>query len=153
MQEWKDIGEELKAERERKGLDLKSVNEATRIPIDTLKALESSDYSIFPNPTYARSFLSQYRDHLGVDAHDFVDAFETGNVISHSSSSITNIVHSSSPPSNKQVDSHQQPTNKTGLWQALIVIIITLLLIIGGVYLYKNMEKHFNSEPPTNTPS
>ena len=65
MSEWTDIGEQLRKARENMDLELMDVAHSTRIPLATLKALEESDYSVFPSPTYARSFLSQYSDFQG----------------------------------------------------------------------------------------
>ena len=84
MSEWTDIGEKLKGTREKRDLSLGDVSHEMRIPIGTLRALEENDYSGFPTPTYAKSFLSQYSDYLQIDADDWLDCFEIGNVLVHS---------------------------------------------------------------------
>lgn len=83
MSEWSDIGEALRGERETLGWSLRDVAHRTRIPIQTLHGLEENDYSNFPSPTYAKSFLSQYSEHLGIDVSEWLDAFDTGNVFSN----------------------------------------------------------------------
>lgn len=156
MSEWTDIGEQLRKARESKDLDLRDIAHSTRIPLATLAALEESDYSIFPSPTYARSFLAQYSEFLGVDAHEWVDAFETGDVLcnindhgylqSHNEH-IGAPRHTPKPRRNSGRTS-QNPdepaaahsSGGTSILQTLTVFLITTLLIGGGIYAYKKYE-------------
>ncbi|MGJ8678647.1 MAG: helix-turn-helix domain-containing protein [Akkermansiaceae bacterium] len=142
MSDWKDIGEQLRAARECKELKLEDVSQATRIPAATLSALEESDYSIFPNPTYARSFLTQYSEYLGVDAQDWVKSFETGDVLVQNPESR----FTQSAPTQQQADT-PPPINRSALLQTLTVIIITLGLILGGFYLYKKLDASLGDDP------
>ena len=143
MTEWKDIGEQLSAAREAKSLELKEISKATRIPEATLEALEKSDYSIFPNPTYARSFLSQYSEYLGVDADEWVDSFETGDVLAHGAERNQFTQTTSSPAERSQTTQ----VDRSALLQTITVIIITVSLIIGGYYLYKKIENSLGGQP------
>ena len=47
---------------------------------ESLHALEANDYTGFPSLAYAKGFLAQYAEELGVDATDWLDAFEVGDV-------------------------------------------------------------------------
>ena len=144
MSEWKDIGEQLRATRESKKLELKDVSAATCISADTLRALENSDYSVFANPTYARSFLSQYSAYLGVDADDWVSSLETGDVVASSSGE-----QRFTRPANTNLlrDSPDGAVNRTGIAQTITVIIITLLIIVGGYYIYQKIEDKLGDDP------
>ncbi|MGB0774687.1 MAG: helix-turn-helix domain-containing protein [Akkermansiaceae bacterium] len=155
MSEWTDIGEQLQKARESKGLSLRDVAHTTRIPLATLTALEESDYSIFASPAYARSFLAQYSEFLDVDAHDWVDAFETGDVLSNVNDhgylqSHNEHVGDHSPqretPTNsgsrKKQQSEASPSggNGSSILQTLSVFAMTGLLIGGGIYAYNKFE-------------
>ncbi len=157
MSEWTDIGEQLRKARESKDLELQDVAHSTRIPLATLAALEESDYSIFPSPTYARSFLSQYSEFLEVDAHEWIDAFETGDVLSgvndhgylqddHDHIGSTDVQPSSSrkksSPSRSRDRSREEKSSQggTSILQTLTVFLVTALLIAGGIYAYKKYE-------------
>lgn len=61
------VGEILKRERERQGLDLATIAERTRIKLQYLQALEKDDFDSLPGRFFARSFATQYADHLGVN--------------------------------------------------------------------------------------
>lgn len=158
MSEWTDIGEKLRKARESKCLDLRDIAHSTRIPTATLHALEESDYSIFPSPTYARSFLSQYSDFLGVDAHEWIDAFETGDVLSNINDHgylqsdhdhIGPLRQESSPAKRLSRDDSQKTRNPSGhpILQAFTVFFFTALLIFGGIYAYKKYEPILSGAP------
>lgn len=61
------VGEILKRERERQGLDLAIIAERTRIKLQYLQALEKNDFDSLPGRFFARSFATQYAEHLGVN--------------------------------------------------------------------------------------
>ena len=60
------IGKQLKESRMKQGMTTEDIAHETRIPESSLRFLEADDYSHFPNPTYARSFLSIYSEYLEV---------------------------------------------------------------------------------------
>jgi cytoskeletal protein RodZ len=72
------IGGRLKAAREAAGLTVDDVLFRTRLPRSVVVALEAEDFSVFTSPLYAKSFLFQYSDFLGVDAQPWLDALEPG---------------------------------------------------------------------------
>lgn len=56
----------LKAARERNGLSLADITEATKIPAAVLAALERGDLRSWPNGLYRRSFFRDYARTIGV---------------------------------------------------------------------------------------
>jgi hypothetical protein len=71
-----EIGESLRTERARAGLQLTDVEEATRIPLPFLKALEEERFERLPAGFYRRSYLREYATFLGLDAQRCVDEYE-----------------------------------------------------------------------------
>jgi cytoskeleton protein RodZ len=70
-------GAELREARERRGLSIEEVAEATRIPSRYLRALEEdAPIERFPAPVYARFFLREYARFLGVDDRPLVARFD-----------------------------------------------------------------------------
>jgi len=57
----------LKSTRESKGLTLEIVHEATKIPMDSLKAIEEGYSSRILSPFYYRGFIKIYSEFLGLD--------------------------------------------------------------------------------------
>ena len=66
-QEGGQVGSLLEAKRREKGLSLKDVEQATKIRTRYLEGLEREDYSVLPDPIYARGFLKTYANFLGLD--------------------------------------------------------------------------------------
>jgi len=61
------VGERLRIAREAAGLDLSDIGTRTRIPMRHLDAIERSDYSSRPSPTYAVGFVKSYARALSLD--------------------------------------------------------------------------------------
>ncbi|MBT8037545.1 MAG: helix-turn-helix domain-containing protein [Verrucomicrobiae bacterium] len=168
MKEWTDIGTQLRKARENKDLELSDVAQSTRIPLATLAALEESDYSIFPSPAYARSFLAQYSEFLGVNADEWIDAFETGDVLANmgnhgimpatnihiggpSPRPVTNRRSNGTSPSSKDPSSAPNSA-RTPILQTLTVFLITGLLIGGGIIIYQKYEPNLKGSATDNIP-
>jgi Helix-turn-helix domain len=69
------IGEVLKRARTRQRLDIRTVEERTKIRTRYLRALEAEEWDVLPSPAYAKGFLRTYAQLLGLDADALGDAF------------------------------------------------------------------------------
>ena len=65
----RDVGVLLKQEREKKGIALDVVHEATKIPLDALKAIEEGYKVRTLTAFYYKSFVKIYAHYLGLDAN------------------------------------------------------------------------------------
>jgi transcriptional regulator with XRE-family HTH domain len=70
------IGRRLSAARRRRGLEVEDVERALRIRSRYLRALEAERFEDLPGEAYARAFLREYADYLGVDADPLVQALD-----------------------------------------------------------------------------
>lgn len=153
MSDWTDIGEQLKESREKKKLTLADVSHHIRVPAATLKALEENDYSGFPSPTYAKSFLSQYSQYLDIDAEDWLECFETGNVLTHSRN--LNYLLPNEPEASGVFLRSRTQASKRGpmaagrnFAQPLLYFLITAGLISAGVWGFLQLEDKITSSDP-----
>ena len=71
------IGEIIKKRRSERGLSLADAHEATKITMQNLAALEEDRFDAFPNRVYARAFLRDYANFLGLDSNDLQQRYET----------------------------------------------------------------------------
>src|SRR5213596_2884962 len=69
------IGEKLKRARSRQKLEIRAIEDRTKIRIKYLRALENEDWDVLPNPAYARGFLRTYAQAVGLDADALVDEY------------------------------------------------------------------------------
>jgi transcriptional regulator with XRE-family HTH domain len=69
------IGEVLKGARTRQGLEMRELEDRTKIRTKYLRALESEAWDVLPGPAYAKGFLRTYSRMLGLDADAIVDEY------------------------------------------------------------------------------
>jgi cytoskeleton protein RodZ len=69
------IGEVLKRARSRAKIDIREVEERTKIRIKYLRAMEQDDWDVLPSHAYAKGFLRTYASLLGLDADALVDEY------------------------------------------------------------------------------
>lgn len=67
---FEELGQALREERERKGLTVTAVMEATKISRTSIEALEAGNRSNLPHPVYAKGFVKSYARFLGLDADE-----------------------------------------------------------------------------------
>jgi transcriptional regulator with XRE-family HTH domain len=61
------VGEKLREARLAQGMELSEIAARTRVPLRHLEAIETSDYSGLPSPTYAVGFVRAYARAVGAD--------------------------------------------------------------------------------------
>ena len=69
------FGEELKRERELRGIGLREVAEATKVNIRYLEAMERDDFEHLPGGVFNRGFVRAYAQFIGVDPDAMVNAY------------------------------------------------------------------------------
>jgi len=69
------FGPRLRRERERRGISLDALAEATKVSVDLWDGLERNDVSRWPSGIFARAFVRDYAITVGLDADAVVDEF------------------------------------------------------------------------------
>src|SRR5712691_8410948 len=74
-----ELGSSLRDARRKRGLELDAVQRTTRIRKRYLEAMEEERFDLLPGVAYARGFLREYADLLGLDSslyvHEYNDRF------------------------------------------------------------------------------
>lgn len=70
-----DLGRYLKEARERKGMTLKELQEATKIRTRYLEAIEQGDFSVILGEVYLKGFLKAYAEQVGLDPQEVIDRY------------------------------------------------------------------------------
>lgn len=60
-----ELGANVRAKREEKGITLESIFERTRIRVENLEGIEAGDFSNFPNIVYIQGFIRTYLNVIG----------------------------------------------------------------------------------------
>jgi cytoskeleton protein RodZ len=67
------FGQELRHERERLGVPLEALAEATKVPVRNLRALESDDWAELPGGVFTKGIVRGYCKFLGLPEHQWMD--------------------------------------------------------------------------------
>jgi cytoskeleton protein RodZ len=70
-----DFGSKLRAARERRGLSLRQIANATKISMITLEALERNDIARLPGGIFSRAFVRSYALEVGLDPEETIQEF------------------------------------------------------------------------------
>ena len=70
-----EIGATLRDARRRYGMEVREVEERTKIRAKYIRALENEDWETLPAPAYVRGFLRTYAQMLGLDGEMLVDEY------------------------------------------------------------------------------
>lgn len=73
------FGENLRRERELRGVSLREIADATKISVRFLEALENDRLDVLPGGIFRRAFVREYARHLGLDAERLVADFAFAN--------------------------------------------------------------------------
>ena len=121
------IGSVLKETRRRQGMDIRTVEEMTKIRIKYLRALENEEWDTLPGPAYSRAFLRTYAELLGLDGEALVDEYRA------------RVEEPGSParPPLEPLLSERRPPGRPGRFDRRIVVgvliagLAALLLVLG----------------------
>ncbi|HVE71199.1 MAG TPA: helix-turn-helix domain-containing protein [Thermoanaerobaculia bacterium] len=69
------FGEELRREREIRGISLKEISDATKISKRFLDAIERNDHRTLPAPVFTRGFVREYARYVGLNAEEMVNRY------------------------------------------------------------------------------
>lgn len=72
------FGDELRREREIRGISLKEISDATKISKRFLEAIERNDHKTLPAPVFTRGFIREYARYLGLNAEEMVSRYNCG---------------------------------------------------------------------------
>src|SRR5258708_14688867 len=79
------FGQMLREPRERQGISLRQIANATKISVSVLEALERNDISKLPGGIFGRAFVRSYAIEVGLDPEatiqDFIAQFPNDSVI------------------------------------------------------------------------
>lgn len=76
MEDFTTLGVYLRAERERRGLALRTISETTKVSVPLLEGLEADDISRWPGGIFRRAFVRSYAEAVGLDPDAVFRRFE-----------------------------------------------------------------------------
>jgi transcriptional regulator with XRE-family HTH domain len=73
--EMDSVGQELKKERELRGISLKEIADTTKINIRYLRALEEDKFDLLPGKFFIKSIIKSYARYIGLEEETILDHF------------------------------------------------------------------------------
>ena len=70
------LGQELKRERELRGISLREIADSTRISLKFLQALEEDRLEVIPGVFFVRAILRSYARTIGIDEHQVLNRYQ-----------------------------------------------------------------------------
>ena len=131
-----DFGSTLRSARERKGISLRHIANATKISMGALESLERNDFSRLPGGIFSRSFVRAYAQEVGLDPDETVAEFlrEAGETFEPPSQ----LVEENAPIMPEREDpGFDAPPSLTPKLAKLAFIAIPLVVLI--VYFLRNL--------------
>jgi transcriptional regulator with XRE-family HTH domain len=119
-----EIGSSLREARRRRNLELTQVEQATRIRVQQLEALEQERFERLPPDPYRRSFLREYADFLGLDGDLYTSEYDRR---------FHRPELAAPPPRRRSAGASRRPARRLRLTGTIIVI--ALLLGAGAWWL------------------
>ncbi len=140
----KTVGSILREARTAKKLSLEQAEESTKIRLKFLAAIESDDYTVLPSLSYAKGFVKNYSEYLGLDSSRVLAFFRRQTTEVTRSSILPKGV---SEPMNK---SFFQLTPGKFLAGIFIVLILIFLGYLSLQYRKLNLPPGLSVDSPVN---
>lgn len=142
------VGAWLRQAREAKGSTLEEAEDATRIRLRFLEALEAGNFAVLPSgEVQIRGFLRIYACYLDLPPDDVLSRYDAeargGDSIPATPSSKPRVVKSSSPPPTPAAITPFSPPRPSRLpqWPALVIGLLLIVSVVGaGWYFFVGLR-------------
>jgi cytoskeleton protein RodZ len=119
-----DFGGKLREARERRGVSLRQIANATKIAVSVLEALERNDISRLPGGIFGRAFVRSYAVEVGLDPETTIQEF----IAQFPNDSVT-VGH----PTSHQVEDHQAVESDRRMAGTFLWLILVSVPVAGAV--------------------
>ena len=131
------VGDILRAERLKKGMTIKDVENTTHIRTVYLTAIEEGRFDAIPGEVYIKGFIRNYASCVGLDPEQMVAAYRANRY---------GISELKDPDMAESKPRERRKKSSTGLWT--IAFLLFLVLAGFGTYWWINAKKPPASLPP-----
>jgi len=142
------LGKKLFKTREAAGITIDDAVYLAKLPRAVVEALEADNYGFFTSPLYARSFLKQYGEYVGVDVGPWLDDLVPTSMID--GETIESYIDIAEPPSH--VITPQKTKSGGGAMAAVWMLLITGGLVWGGIKGYEALDRKLSGTAASGSP-
>lgn len=152
ISELASFGEELRREREIRGISLKEIADATKISKRFLDAIERNDHKTLPAPVFTRGFIREYARYLGLNTEEMVNRYNfaaVGDERIEQSSHLDRLTTPQAPPlPRKKYQPRSIPAAYARVDRNVYILIMVVVALAGVSYwaLKHRRENRANDE-------
>jgi cytoskeleton protein RodZ len=132
------FGEELRREREIRGISLKEIADATKISKRFLDAIERNDHKTLPAPVFTRGFVREYARYLGLNSDEMVNRYNFAAVgddrIEQSAHLERLTTPQAPPPPRKKAPQKGIPAPYSRVDRNVYILLIVVVALAGVSY-------------------
>lgn len=128
------FGEELRREREIRGISLKEISDSTKISKRFLEAIERNDHRTLPAPVFTRGFVREYARYLGLNAEEMVNRYNyaaAGDDRIEKSAHLDRLVQPAAPEPPKAKVGIPPPYARVDRNVLLLALIVVALVVVS----------------------
>ncbi len=131
------FGENLRREREMRGVTLEEISAATKISVRFLASIENEEFSRLPGGIFSRSFVRAYARYLGLDEDPLVEEFQQAA----KAKGEVDLTKFSPPKTYSLPKRHSHNT--------LLGVLIAVALLVAGYGLWRHSRRPVEAPTPT----
>jgi cytoskeletal protein RodZ len=135
------IGQELKRERELRGITLEEIADSTKINIRFLRALEEDRLDMLPEQFFIRGIIRTYAKYLGLDEQSTLNTY-LEDLQTQEKQETSDVEEN--PELNEEAESFPKQKKISLLFALMVLVVIILFVVI--LFVFRNEES-----PPPNT--
>lgn len=133
-----EIGQKIKQAREEKGIEIKEVQQATKIRSKYLRAIENGNFEIVPQEVFLKGFIRVYANYVGLDGEKILAEY---NQLQSSPKDKSEDKDKQAPKEDSIIENLLKIIHKKVQmnWKQGVVAIVVLVSIISiGLFLYRS---------------
>ncbi|MDN7244159.1 helix-turn-helix domain-containing protein [Planococcus shenhongbingii] len=133
-----ELGTRLKEARIAKGYSIEDLQEVTKIQKRYLAGIEEGNYSMMPGPFYARAFIKQYAEAVGLQSDELFEQYKSELPVPARDESGALIA----PPTPSRRETFaKHSSNRTGeIMPKVIVALFIVVILAVVVFFYSNLD-------------
>src|SRR5690625_1771112 len=132
------IGEKLREAREANGFTLEDIQEKTKIQKRYLQAIEQENYEALPGKFYARAFIKEYAQIVGLNANLLLEELNEDDIQTESDHTIQYT----------RAERSKRVGSKSSVILSFLPTFIVILLIVGIVFIAIMLSKSAMEDKP-----
>jgi cytoskeleton protein RodZ len=130
------FGENLRREREMRGVSLQEISAATKISVRFLQSVENEEFAKLPGGIFVRSFIRSYARYLGLDEEALLAEYQL----------LTK--NKGGPDISRLAASRAAPSRRTrSAWKFLAITVAVAVLLFAGLALWQRSRSLWSPAP------